>query len=238
MTPLQLRGYRDFLSGEQTTSILDGRLNMLYGVDALRKLCNHPDLLSYAKRAHELTDAEMIRAVNGELEDDNDGADSLGSDDEGERERRQLLKANSAERNAEDQRRAAQSDGGDDFERFSRQLPTTAEEEEALPFGAWQKSAKLRVLDRLLHLWHGEKRKVLLFAQTRQMLDIVEAFVRARQYEYRRMDGTTPIGARQRRIDEFNNDPTVFAFVLTTKVGGLGVNLIGADRIVIIDPDW
>merc|ERR1719412_3135273 len=51
------------------------------------------------------------------------------------------------------------------------------------------------------------------------------------------MDGSTPVGARQPLIDSFNSSDT-FVFLLTTKVGGLGVNLTGASRVVIFDPDW
>ena len=70
------------------------------------------------------------------------------------------------------------------------------------------------------------------------MLDIVERYVQLRQYSYLRMDGTTAMGARQRLISQFNTDPAVFIFLLTTKVGGLGVNLTGANRVLIYDPDW
>jgi DNA excision repair protein ERCC-6 len=57
-------------------------------------------------------------------------------------------------------------------------------------------------------------------------------------YDYLRMDGTTSIGRRMGLVDEFNNNPQHFVFLLTTRVGGLGVNLIGADRVLIYDPDW
>lgn len=49
---------------------------------------------------------------------------------------------------------------------------------------------------------------------------------------------TTAVSSRQPLIDKFNNDPSCFVFLLTTRVGGLGVNLTGADRVVIYDPDW
>merc|ERR1719414_1066751 len=53
-----------------------------------------------------------------------------------------------------------------------------------------------------------------------------------------KMDGQTSIGSRQNLIKKFNENPDIFVFLLTTKVGGLGVNLTGADRVVIFDPDW
>ena len=52
------------------------------------------------------------------------------------------------------------------------------------------------------------------------------------------MDGTTPVDTRQSRIDEFNSDPSLFVFLLTTRVGGIGICLQGADRVLIYDPDW
>ena len=52
------------------------------------------------------------------------------------------------------------------------------------------------------------------------------------------MDGSTSISLRHRLMDDFNNNPKVFAFLLTTKVGGIGVNLTGADRVLLYDPDW
>ena len=55
---------------------------------------------------------------------------------------------------------------------------------------------------------------------------------------YVRMDGDMAVSSRLRLIDEFNSNADIFVFLLTTKVGGLGVNLTGADRVVIFDPDW
>ena len=52
------------------------------------------------------------------------------------------------------------------------------------------------------------------------------------------MDGSTSVSLRSKLMDDFNNNPDVFAFLLTTRVGGLGVNLTGADRVLLFDPDW
>ena len=91
---------------------------------------------------------------------------------------------------------------------------------------------------RVLGLWREQGHRCLLFSQTQQMLDILEAAVAAAGHVYRRMDGTTAIASRMRLIDEFNGDDGVFCFLLTTKVGGLGVNLTGANRVLLYDPDW
>jgi len=70
------------------------------------------------------------------------------------------------------------------------------------------------------------------------MLDIIEKAVMVRGWRFHRMDGSTPVATRSRLIDDFNTNPDVFCFLLTTRVGGLGVNLTGANRCVIFDPDW
>ena len=57
-------------------------------------------------------------------------------------------------------------------------------------------------------------------------------------YRYHRMDGSTAVVQRARLIDDFNENDSVFVFLLTTKVGGIGVNLTGADRVLVYDPDW
>ncbi|TKS85519.1 DNA excision repair protein ERCC-6 [Collichthys lucidus] len=105
-------------------------------------------------------------------------------------------------------------------------------------FGFWKRSGKLIVVESLLRLWFKQGHRVLLFTQSRQMLDIFEVFVRENLYSYLKMDGTTTIASRQPLIARYNEDKSIFIFLLTTKVGGLGVNLTGANRVIIYDPDW
>ena len=104
-------------------------------------------------------------------------------------------------------------------------------------YGAVERSGKMQVVEQILQVWHREGHRVLLFTQTRQMLDILEAFL-APLYSYHRIDGLTSIRSRLPMIDSFNSDPSIFLFLLTTKAGGLGVNLTGADRVLLYDPDW
>uniref|UniRef100_A0A8C3LJL3 ERCC excision repair 6, chromatin remodeling factor n=1 Tax=Chrysolophus pictus TaxID=9089 RepID=A0A8C3LJL3_CHRPC len=78
----------------------------------------------------------------------------------------------------------------------------------------------------------------IVFFLSQQMLQILEVFVRDRNYSYLRMDGTTTIASRQPLITRYNEDKSIFIFLLTTRVGGIGVNLTGADRVIIYDPDW
>ena len=104
-------------------------------------------------------------------------------------------------------------------------------------YGAIERSGKMQVVEQILQVWHKEGHRVLLFTQTRQMLDIIERFI-APLYSYHRIDGLTSIRTRLPLIDSFNSDPSIFIFLLTTKAGGLGVNLTGADRVLLFDPDW
>ncbi|XP_033100305.1 DNA excision repair protein ERCC-6-like [Anneissia japonica] len=109
--------------------------------------------------------------------------------------------------------------------------------DESNQYGYWKRSGKMIVIESLLKIWKEQNHKVLLFSQSKQMLDIMEYFVK-HKYNYMRMDGSMNISSRQPAINKFNNDPSVFLFLLTTRVGGLGVNLTSANRVVIFDPDW
>lgn len=102
----------------------------------------------------------------------------------------------------------------------------------------YEGSAKLKVIRHLLSKWKPLGHKVLIFSQTRMMLDVVENAIEQLGHRYIRMDGSTSAKHRIMLLDKFNTDPSVFVALLTTKAGGLGVNLTGADRVLILDPDW
>ncbi|KAL1117403.1 hypothetical protein AAG570_004729 [Ranatra chinensis] len=105
-------------------------------------------------------------------------------------------------------------------------------------FGHPERSGKMIVIKTLLRIWKKQGHRVLLFTQGKKMMTILEDFVSRSRYKYLRLDGMTSISSRQPLIDKFNKDPSYFIMLLTTRVGGLGVNLTGADRVVIYDPDW
>ncbi|VDI10453.1 DNA excision repair protein ERCC-6 [Mytilus galloprovincialis] len=110
--------------------------------------------------------------------------------------------------------------------------------DETLEYGYYKRSGKMIVVEALLRLWKKQGHKVLLFSQSTVMLDILERFISKPKYSYLRMDGSTPISSRQPLVNQFNKDDSIFLFLLTTRVGGLGVNLTGANRVIIFDPDW
>lgn len=160
LTQVQRAAYLKFISSKDMDAILERRRQVLYGIDIVRKICNHPDIM-------DLT------------------------------------------------------------------LPHSDPD-----YGNPDRSGKMVVVRALLKMWKQQHHCVLLFCQTRQMLDILEIFMRRSEYSYLRMDGTTPVNQRMALVNEFNTMPEIFVFLLTTKVGGLGLNLTGADRVILFDPDW
>lgn len=104
--------------------------------------------------------------------------------------------------------------------------------------GNIDRSGKMRVLAEILKLWHREQHKVIIFSQTVQMLDFLQTWLHDAGYVNSRIDGKVPVKRRLELIDQFNVNPAIFAMVLTTHVGGVGLNIIGASRVVIFDPDW
>lgn len=162
LTDGQRKAYETFLKSDEVSAILNRRRQSLYGIDVLRKICNHPDLLD---------------------------------------------------------KKLGQKAGYD--------------------YGSPRLSTKLQLTkDLLQNVMIPNGHKTLLFSQGKLMLNIIERCMRDCGISYLRMDGETPVDQRQPMIDRFNTDPTVHVFLMTTRTGGLGTNLTGADRIIIFDPDW
>lgn len=97
---------------------------------------------------------------------------------------------------------------------------------------------KLQTLDRLLRQLKCGQHRVLIFTQMTRMLDVLEAFLNYHGHIYLRLDGSTRIEQRQILMDRFNNDKRIFAFILSTRSGGVGINLTGADTVIFYDSDW
>lgn len=97
---------------------------------------------------------------------------------------------------------------------------------------------KLQKLALLLRKLKAGGHRVLIFTQMTRMLDVLEKFLNLHGYMYSRLDGTTKPERRQMLMERFNADDRVFAFILSTRSGGFGINLIGADTVVFYDSDW
>ena len=99
-------------------------------------------------------------------------------------------------------------------------------------------SSKMRILDKLCNKLYG-KSQILIFSQMTRMLDILEDYCNERRYEYCRIDGETSLEARERMISEFTQkESTKFIFLLSTRAGGLGLNLMTSDTVILYDSDW
>eukprot|EP00850_Spirogloea_muscicola_P003952 SM000016S01940 [mRNA] locus=s16:720786:725951:- [translate_table: standard] len=99
-------------------------------------------------------------------------------------------------------------------------------------------SGKLLLLDRLLKRLKQRGHKVLIFSQMTRMLDILEYYLEQHGHQPCRIDGSIAQSTRQEEIKAFNEDPNVFIFLLSTRAGGLGINLVSADTVIIYDSDW
>lgn len=98
---------------------------------------------------------------------------------------------------------------------------------------------KMIILDKLLKKFQKEGSRVLIFSQMSRMLDILEDYCMFRSFQYCRIDGQTDHADRVDAIDEYNKpDSSKFVFLLTTRAGGLGINLTTADIVVLFDSDW
>lgn len=105
--------------------------------------------------------------------------------------------------------------------------------------GLVEYSSKMSVMIEFLEKWKAAGDKVLIFSQTVKMLKIIEKVVKSYNYTYSLMSGKTTITKRNEIVSKFNKkNDGVFLFLLTTRVGGLGLNLVGANRIILYDPDW
>ncbi|KAF2174183.1 hypothetical protein M409DRAFT_16453 [Zasmidium cellare ATCC 36951] len=101
-------------------------------------------------------------------------------------------------------------------------------------------SGKFQVLDRMLaRIRQDTNDKIVLISNYTQTLDVFEKLCRNRSYGCLRLDGTMNVNKRQKLVDKFNNpEGEEFVFLLSSKAGGCGINLIGANRLVLFDPDW
>ncbi len=102
-----------------------------------------------------------------------------------------------------------------------------------------QNAGKMVILDKLLPKLQAADSRVLIFTQMTRILDILEDYCWFRGYNYCRIDGQTPHEDRDRQIQEYNaKDSEKFIFMLSTRAGGLGINLYTADIVILYDSDW
>ena len=181
LSDMQKQLYNYFITSPDIKKLLKGENSQpLKAIGLLKKLCNHPNLLS----------------LPGDIE----GCESLIPEDYKD-------DTNSMGRNREIQ--------------------------------TWY-SGKFQMLERFLFKIDRETDdKIVVISNYTQTLDLVEKLCRQHKFGSLRLDGTMNISKRQKLVDKFNKpDGKEFVFLLSSKAGGCGINLIGANRLILMDPDW
>uniref|UniRef100_A0A8D3C1U5 Chromodomain helicase DNA binding protein 3 n=1 Tax=Scophthalmus maximus TaxID=52904 RepID=A0A8D3C1U5_SCOMX len=124
-------------------------------------------------------------------------------------------------------------------------FPVASMEAQKTPSGAYEGTAltkasgKLTLMQKMLRKLKEQGHRVLVFSQMTKMLDLLEDFLDYEGYKYERIDGGVTGALRQEAIDRFNAPGACqFCFLLSTRAGGLGINLATADTVVIFDSDW
>ncbi|KAL8605870.1 hypothetical protein ACOMHN_040514 [Nucella lapillus] len=101
-----------------------------------------------------------------------------------------------------------------------------------------QYCGKMKVLHGMLSVFAKDHSKVLVFSYSTRLLDILEQHIMSEGLDYRRIDGSVTGRRRQEIVREFNANPDIFLCLVSTKAGGLGLNMTGANKVVIFDPNW
>ncbi|XP_070761047.1 DNA excision repair protein ERCC-6-like [Enoplosus armatus] len=178
--------YRQFISLDHIKELLMTTRSPLAELTILKKLCDHPRLLSAAAIA------------------------KIGLEES-----------------------TAESQQNDDMETDTNSIANIADDTLV------SESGKLVFLFALLERLRQEGHRTLVFAHYRKVLDIIERILGNRGFKVMRLDGTiTQIAERERRITQFQTDKQYSVFLLTTQVGGVGITLTAANRVVIYDPSW
>ncbi|PUU81994.1 P-loop containing nucleoside triphosphate hydrolase protein [Tuber borchii] len=119
----------------------------------------------------------------------------------------------------------------DDYERIiNREMLTNFMDPEMC--GKWI------VLQKLLRFWHQNDDKVLIFSYSLQLLRILHKLFQSTEYNVCYFDGSMSLDERTNVVSEFNSDPSRFVFLISTRAGGVGLNITAANKVVIFDPNW
>jgi SNF2 family DNA or RNA helicase len=97
---------------------------------------------------------------------------------------------------------------------------------------------KWKILKNLLRFWHGNGNKVLVFSHSVKLLKMLQLMFQNTSYNVSFLDGSMTYEDRQKTVDDFNSDPGQFVFLISTKAGGVGLNITSANKVIIMDPNW
>ncbi|KAL1985675.1 hypothetical protein VTN96DRAFT_7542 [Rasamsonia emersonii] len=97
---------------------------------------------------------------------------------------------------------------------------------------------KWKVLRKLLKWWHANGDKVLVFSHSVRLLKMLQMLFNHTSYNVSYLDGTMSYEDRAKVVDDFNSDPKQFVFLISTRAGGVGLNITSANKVVVVDPNW
>jgi DNA excision repair protein ERCC-6-like 2 len=97
---------------------------------------------------------------------------------------------------------------------------------------------KWKVLKKLLRFWHTNGDKVLVFSHSVRLLKMLKVLFTLTHYNISYLDGSMSLDERANAVQEFNSDPAQFVFLISTRAGGVGLNITSANKVVIFDPNW
>ena len=268
LQPNQRALYEAFLNSDSVKAVLNQTSSALAALTVLKKVCDHPALLSEraqqgiisgARRAARRglgggggsgsSEEEAEYDSEGDGGSDSEGWVSSGSDDAGAACRRAAAAAEKErrrrERRAEAQRRdeevvaaesAAAAAAAAAASPSSAAWAGTGVDGEALAglhTAGFEASCKTVFVMGLLRDLVAGGHRTLVFSQSRVMLDILQAAVAAQRWPFRRIDGSVASASeRQARVEDFQGDASIPIFLLTSQVGGLGLTLTAADRVM------
>ncbi|KAL1897381.1 hypothetical protein Sste5346_004117 [Sporothrix stenoceras] len=209
----------------------------------LLKLSNHLTLLIPSADSIIGTTGEDDDEQQVEYGDDDDYDDGNGEGGEGSSSRplppatsTAKVKTASAAKLANDRHKRAMAVlkicAPDDWETLYRQRDSLINLANPDFCGKW------KVLRKLLRFWHENGDKVLVFSHNVRLLRILQHLFHNTSYSVSYLDGSLGYDERQRVVDDFNSDPAQFVFLISTKAGGVGLNITSANKVVIFDPHW
>lgn len=97
---------------------------------------------------------------------------------------------------------------------------------------------KWKILKKLLTFWHSNGDKVLVFSHSVKLLKMLQMLFKHTAYNVSYLDGSMSYEDRARTVADFNSDPSEFVFLISTKAGGVGLNITSANKVVVVDPNW
>lgn len=211
LTDIQKNMYQHLISSKDMQHVLDGKqVNCLSSIQMLMKLCNHPRLVAEEDPRENLSSGNLRRAA-------------------------------SRQQSYNEEEKSSAAPGADGVSKFlpmdecgggrGMNVPVRPE---------W--SGKMFVLYRLMKEMRkpgNGSDKIVIVSNYTQTLDLIGKMCRENSWGFCRLDGSISMKKRQKMVDEFN-DPSssLIAFLLSSKAGGCGLNLIGGNRLVLFDPDW